>query len=121
MSLVDLVVAKFVQTFEVEIGCLVPKLKKRKPQPGAAAAVAPGGELTDEMVIEWLRNSPGATTRDCIQYFQPCLTDDAKKAKFTTLVKEVAILKQGVLVLRSKYADPAAAGTPAAASPPSAS
>ena len=95
-----------------------PKLKKRKPQPGA---VAPGGELTDEMVIEWLRNSPGATTRDCIQYFQPCLTDDAKKAKFTTLVKAVAFLKHGVLVLRSKYADPAGAGTPAAASPPSAS
>lgn len=55
------------------------------------------------MVIEWLKNTPNATTRDCIQYFQPYLTDEAKKSKFTALIKEVAQLKGGVVVLRSAY------------------
>ena len=31
------------------------------------------------MVIDWLRNSPSASTRDCIQHFTPYLTDEAKK------------------------------------------
>jgi transcription initiation factor TFIIF subunit alpha len=55
------------------------------------------------MVIEWLKNTPNATTRDCIQYFQPYLTDEAKKSKFTALIKEVAQLKGGVVVLRKAY------------------
>jgi transcription initiation factor TFIIF subunit alpha len=61
------------------------------------------GELEDQMVIEWLRNAPNASTRDCIQHFTPYLTDEAKKSKFTALVKEVAQLKGGVLVLRNAY------------------
>jgi len=61
------------------------------------------GELEDGMVIEWLRNSPSASTRDCIQHFTPYLTDEAKKVKFTSLIKEVAQLKGGVLVLRNQY------------------
>ncbi|KAJ7129670.1 hypothetical protein C8R44DRAFT_777377 [Mycena epipterygia] len=77
-----------------------PKAKKRKAQNGG---VVPAGELEDRMVIEWLKNTPNATTRDCIQYFQPYLTDDAKKSKFTALIKEVAQLKGGVVVLRSAY------------------
>ncbi|KAJ7095386.1 transcription initiation factor [Mycena belliarum] len=76
-----------------------PKAKKRK----ANNAVVPTGELEDRMVIEWLRNTPNATTRDCIQYFQPYLTDEAKKSKFTALIKEVAQLKGGVVVLRNAY------------------
>ncbi|KAJ7179166.1 transcription initiation factor [Mycena filopes] len=77
-----------------------PKAKKRKAHNGGAV---PAGELEDKMVIEWLRNTPNATTRDCIQYFQPYLTDEAKKSKFTALIKEVAQLKGGVVVLRSAY------------------
>ena len=61
------------------------------------------GELEDSMVIDWLRNSPSASTRDCIQYFTPYLTDETKKVKFTTLIKEVAQQKGGVLVLRNQY------------------
>ena len=81
-----------------------PRPKKRK---------APG-ELEDRMVIEWLRNTPNATTRECIQHFTRYLTDEPKKARFTALVKEVAQLSNGVLVLRAAYrAGPAAA--PAAA------
>ncbi|KAH9843829.1 uncharacterized protein C8Q71DRAFT_730170 [Rhodofomes roseus] len=87
------------------------KPKKRKalpPLPGGAA-------LDDRTVIEWLRQTPNATTRDCIHHFQPYLTDDEKKHRFTTLVKEVAQLKDGVLVLRPAYQ------TVGAPSPPQAS
>ncbi|KAI0719529.1 hypothetical protein C8T65DRAFT_568993 [Cerioporus squamosus] len=71
-----------------------PRPKKRK---------APAGELEDRMVIEWLRNTPNATTRECIQHFTKYLTDEAKKSKFTALVKEVAQLSGGVLILRPAY------------------
>ncbi|KAI0750851.1 hypothetical protein C8Q80DRAFT_1099429 [Daedaleopsis nitida] len=73
-----------------------PRPKKRK---------APVGELEDRMVIEWLREKPNATTRECIQQFSKYIVDDeAKRSKFTALVKEVAQLnKQGVLVLRPAY------------------
>lgn len=75
-----------------------PKAKKRKGSMGVAA-----GELDDKMVIEWLRNSPNATTRDCIHHFTPYLTDETKKSRFTALIKELAQLKGGVLVLRNAY------------------
>ncbi|TDL29872.1 hypothetical protein BD410DRAFT_893088 [Rickenella mellea] len=93
-------------------GAQQPKMKKRKAVP-SGVPTAPPGELRDEMVIEWLRNTPNASTRDCIQYFQPCLTDDEKKARFTALVKEVAVLKGGVLTLKASYRD----GSVGAASP----
>lgn len=81
-----------------------PKTKKRKAHgAGVTTNVVPAGELEDRMVIEWLRNTPNASTRDCIQHFTPYLTDETKKGKFTTLVKEVAQLKGGVLVLRNAY------------------
>lgn len=83
-----------------------PRPKKRK---------APG-ELEDRMVIEWLRNTPNATTRECIMHFTRYLTDDAKKTKFTALVKEVAQLSNGVLVLRPAYRG----GNASAPSPPAA-
>ncbi|KII95213.1 hypothetical protein PLICRDRAFT_97799 [Plicaturopsis crispa FD-325 SS-3] len=79
------------------------KAKKR-----TKAQVPPAGALEDHMVIDWLRNTPNASTRDCIQHFTPYLTDEAKKAKFTALVKEVAQLKGGVLVLRNAYRGSAA-------------
>lgn len=89
------------------------KVKKRKT-PANPAAAAPG-VLEDRMVIEWLRNTPNASTRDCIAYFTPYLTDEAKKAKFTALVKEVAQLKDKILVLRKDYRGVSSApGSPAA-------
>ncbi|OSD04277.1 hypothetical protein PYCCODRAFT_1451181 [Trametes coccinea BRFM310] len=87
-----------------------PRPKKRKAQ------LPPGAELEDRMVIEWLRNTPNATTRECILHFTPYLTDEEKKNKFTALVKEVAQLSKGVLVLRPAYRDAAAA--PAAPTSP---
>jgi transcription initiation factor TFIIF subunit alpha len=79
-----------------------PKAKKRRG-PGGAAGGTPAEELEDKAVIEWLRNTPNANTRDCIAHFKPYLTDEAKKTKFTALIKEAAQLKGGVLVLRSAY------------------
>ncbi|KAI0776093.1 hypothetical protein BD413DRAFT_526427 [Trametes elegans] len=85
-----------------------PRPKKRKAQ------LPPGAELEDRMVIEWLRNTPNATTRECILHFTPYLTTEEKKNKFTALVKEVAQLSKGVLVLRPAYRGTAAAPSPAA-------
>ncbi|KAI0638211.1 hypothetical protein C8Q77DRAFT_1089942 [Trametes polyzona] len=87
----------------------VPRPKKRKAQ------LPPGAELEDRMVIEWLRNTPNATTRECILHFTPYLTDEEKKNKFTALVKEVAQLSKGVLVLRPAYRGSGNAPSPAAA------
>ncbi|KAF8845777.1 Rap30/74 interaction domain-containing protein [Paxillus ammoniavirescens] len=79
-------------------GASGPKAKKRKP---TQSGPVPEGELEERMLIEWLQNTPNATTRDCIQHFTPYLTSEGKKAKFTAMVKEVAQLKGGVLVLKS--------------------
>ncbi|ESK96006.1 transcription initiation factor iif subunit alpha [Moniliophthora roreri MCA 2997] len=80
-----------------------PKPKKRKNQNGAVAT--PTGPLEDWMLIDWLKNTPNASTRECIQYFTPYLTDEKEKSRFTGLVKEFATLKNGVLTLRSSYAN----------------
>lgn len=85
------------------------KPKKRKAQ------VAVNGELEDWMVVEWLRQTPSATTRDCIHHFTPYLKTEEKKQAFTKLVKEVAQLKNGVLVLRNSYRNSVGAPSPAPA------
>ncbi|KAJ4478082.1 transcription initiation factor [Lentinula aciculospora] len=89
------------------------KPKKRKAHPTTVAV--PTGLLEERLLIEWLKNTPtaDASTRECIQYFTPYLTDEEKKAQFTGLVKEIAQLKNGVLVLRPAYRDSPAA-TPTA-------
>ena len=84
--------------------------KKRKPLAGPI-----NGELEDWMLVEWLKQTPNASTRDCIHHFTPFLTNEEKKQNFTKLVKEVAQLKGGVLVLRSHYR-----GSSGPASPPAA-
>lgn len=89
------------------------KPKKRKAQAGPPA----DGELEDWMLVEWLKKAPNATTRDCIHHFTPWLTTEDKKQNFTKLVKEVAQLKGGVLVLRPAYRGSNAPNSPAPASP----
>ncbi|KAI6047182.1 hypothetical protein EDC04DRAFT_2556516 [Pisolithus marmoratus] len=86
-----------------------PKPKKRKPLP-----IGPpiDGELEEKMLIDWLQNTPSATTRDCIQHFTPYLTNEDKKARFTAMVKEVAQLKGGILILKSALRGESAAGLP---------
>ncbi|RDB22525.1 Transcription initiation factor IIF subunit alpha [Hypsizygus marmoreus] len=79
-----------------------PKPKKRKAGPGAPPISVPADQLR-VMLIDWLGNTPNATTRECIHHFTPYLTDGDKKTEFSALVREVAQLKGGVLVLRKKY------------------
>ncbi|KAI6119345.1 hypothetical protein EDD16DRAFT_1692660 [Pisolithus croceorrhizus] len=88
-----------------------PKPKKRKPLPTGPPI---DGELEEKMLIDWLQNAPNATTRDCIQHFTPYLTSEAKKARFTAMVKEVAQLKGGILILKSALRGESAAGSPMA-------
>jgi transcription initiation factor TFIIF subunit alpha len=95
-----------------------PKPKKRR---ATAAMLGPDGqpiELEDSMVIEWLRNTPNAKTRDCISHFTPYLRTDEQKAKFTALIKEVAQLKNGILVLRSAYCGGSGVGSKASSPSP---
>ncbi|KAI0269143.1 hypothetical protein BC834DRAFT_864955 [Gloeopeniophorella convolvens] len=95
-----------------------PKLKKRR---ATAAMLGPDGqpiELEDSMVIEWLRNTPNAKTRDCISHFTPYLRTDEQKGKFTALIKEVAQLKNGILVLRSAYRGGSGGGSKASSPGP---
>ncbi|KAI0068757.1 hypothetical protein BV25DRAFT_1817668 [Artomyces pyxidatus] len=80
-----------------------PKAKKRKGPPPALDEHGNPIYFKDSDVIEWLQKTPTANTRDCIMYFTPYLHDNAEKSKFTALIKEVAQLKNGVLVLRSQY------------------
>ncbi|KAF8076391.1 transcription initiation factor [Lyophyllum atratum] len=82
---------------------VAPKPKKRKAlAPGAPSVNVPAEQLK-VMLIEWLASRPSATTRECIHHFTPYLTDGDKKTEFSGLVREVAQLKGGVLVLRKKY------------------
>lgn len=80
-----------------------PRPKKRKaPVVGVAPVNIPAEQLK-AMLIEWLGTTPNATTRECIHHFTPYLTDNDKKTEFSGLVREVAQLKGGVLVLRKKF------------------
>lgn len=88
-----------------------PKPKKRKPLPSGPPT---DGELEEKMLIDWLQNTPNARTRDCIQHFTPYLTSEAKKARFTAMVKEVAQLKNSILILKSALRGESAAGSPVA-------
>lgn len=74
-----------------------PKKRKR------ATVVAVEGELEDSMVIDWLRTTTNASTRDCINNFTPYIRDEGKKEKFIGLIKSIAQLKGGVLVLKPEY------------------
>lgn len=76
------------------------KPKKRRAQ------VTANSVLRDEMVIDWLRNTPNANTRDCIAHFTPWLKTDVQKQAFTKLVKEIAQLKNSLLILKSIYRNP---------------
>lgn len=88
-----------------------PKPKKRKAQP-AVPSIMSTAELKN-LLVEWLKNTPEATTRECIHHFSPYLTDQERKAELIGLVKEVAQLKNGMLILRQK-----SSATPIPTSPP---
>ncbi|KDR83739.1 hypothetical protein GALMADRAFT_236092 [Galerina marginata CBS 339.88] len=76
----------------------VPK-KKRKPVPVVSPIVVTSAEL-ESLLLDWLRNTPNAGTRDCIQHFTPYLTDSDKKQEFSAMVRKHAQLKNGTLVIK---------------------
>lgn len=68
----------------------------------------PTGTLDEAMIINFLRERKDATTKDCIQKFQPYLRgeergEEAKKA-FIGMVRKVAVVKNNVLSLREEFA-----------------
>ncbi|KAG6817409.1 hypothetical protein H0H87_009054 [Tephrocybe sp. NHM501043] len=93
-----------------------PKPKKRKAQ--ATGATPVNVNVSDEqlraMLVEWLTSKPNSTTRDCISHFSTYLTDNEKKGQFSSLVKQVAQLRDGVLVLRSSLQQGGSVGSPSA-------
>jgi transcription initiation factor TFIIF subunit alpha len=80
----------------------LPKPKKRK---GGADVL----QLTPEAIAEWLRNTPGATTKMFSAYFKQAIDLMPDRAKVAALVKQVASMKSGVLHLREDYAAPGSA------------
>ncbi|KAG7096958.1 hypothetical protein E1B28_004355 [Marasmius oreades] len=90
-----------------------PKAKKRKNTIQSGPPV-PTGPLEEWMLVDWLKNTPNASTRECIQHFGPYLTDETEKSRFTALVKELASLKNGKLILKSTYRGSTGPTTPVA-------
>ncbi|KAF9485352.1 Rap30/74 interaction domain-containing protein [Pholiota conissans] len=79
----------------------LPKAKKRKPPPGVNPIVVTSVEL-ESLLVDWLRKTTTATTRDCIHHFTPYLTDQDIKNEFSAMVRKHAQLKGGILVLRTR-------------------
>ncbi|KAF9568899.1 hypothetical protein CPC08DRAFT_702015 [Agrocybe pediades] len=89
-----------------------PKLKKRKPVVAGPEVAVSSAEL-ENLLLDWLRKTTNATTRDCIHHFTPYLTDAEKKQEFSAMVRKHAQLKNGALVLKragSSAPSPAANG-----------
>lgn len=91
---------------------LAQSLKRKAPDDpptpaGAAAVEKPRKKakrpLEESMVIAFLREKKDATTKDCIQKFQPYLKEEETKKAFTAMVKKVAVVKNSMLKLRSEY------------------
>jgi len=70
--------------------------KKRK-----SMAPTDGPPVEAKAVVEWLRNTPGATTKDCIRQFTKYLKDKPKRDQFTAMMRQLAVVKDGVLMLRN--------------------
>jgi transcription initiation factor TFIIF subunit alpha len=64
-------------------------------------APASGPPVEARTVVEWLRNTPGATTKDCIRQFTKYLKEKPKRDEFTAMMKQLAVVKDGVLMLRN--------------------
>lgn len=90
----------------VNPGNQLPKAKKRKPPPGVTPIAVSSAEL-ESLLIDWLKKTTTASTRDCIHHFTPYLTDTETKSEFSGMVRKHAVLKNGVLVLRTRGASSA--------------
>ena len=80
------------------------KSKKRKAPATDVTPIEVSSEELERLLVEWLKNTTGATTKDCIKHFGPYIAE--KRPEFANMVKNVAQLKNGVLIYKPR-------GTPA--------
>ncbi|KAF8165344.1 hypothetical protein B0H34DRAFT_648173 [Crassisporium funariophilum] len=78
----------------------LPKPKKRKAPPAGVTPIAVSSAELESLLVDWLKSTANATTRDCIHHFTHYLSDPDKKLEFSAMVRKVAQLKNGVLVAR---------------------
>lgn len=75
-----------------------PKTKKRKAPTSDVAPIEVSSEELERLLVEWLKNTTGATTKDCIKHFGPYIAE--KRPEFASMVRKVAQLKNGVLICK---------------------
>jgi transcription initiation factor TFIIF subunit alpha len=78
------------------------KAKKRKAPVIDVTPIEVSSEELERLLVEWLKNTTGATTKDCIKHFGPYIAE--KRPEFASMVRKVAQLKNGVLICKSRGA-----------------
>lgn len=78
------------------------KSKKRKAPTTDVTPIEVSSEELERLLVEWLKNTTGATTKDCIKHFGPYIAE--KRPEFASMVRKVAQLKNGVLICKPRGA-----------------
>lgn len=78
------------------------KFKKRKAPAADVTPIEVSSEELERLLVEWLKNTTGATTKDCIKHFGPYIAE--KRPEFASMVRKVAQLKNGVLICKPRSA-----------------
>jgi len=76
------------------------KSKKRKTPATDVTPIEVSSEELERLLVEWLKNTTGATTKDCIKHFGPYIAE--KRPEFASMVRKVAQLKNGVLIYKPR-------------------
>ena len=76
------------------------KSKKRKAPATDVTPIEVSSEELERLLVEWLKNTTGATTKDCIKHFGPYIAE--KRPEFASMVRKVAQLKNGVLICKPR-------------------
>jgi len=76
------------------------KSKKRKAPATEVTSIEVSSEELERLLVEWLKNTSGATTKDCIKHFGPYIAE--KRPEFASMVRKVAQLKNGVLICKPR-------------------
>lgn len=74
--------------------------KKRKAPATDVTPIEVSSEELERLLVEWLKNTTGATTKDCIKHFGPYIAE--KRPEFANMVRKVAQLKNGVLICKPR-------------------
>jgi transcription initiation factor TFIIF subunit alpha len=74
--------------------------KKRKAPATDVTPIEVSSEELERLLVEWLKNTTGATTKDCIKHFGPYIAE--KRPEFASMVRKVAQLKNGVLICKPR-------------------